>query len=95
MNNEIKQLFERFTKLAKLKTSSKRNDREKNPNAEYYKNEFYKLDFASCYGGYVIRKVLTGTGEDGIFGETRRNKKEMESFLRGLVYGLTFKKHYK
>lgn len=95
MNNEIKQLFERFTKLAKLKTSSKRNNIEKNPNAEYYKNEYYKLDFAPCYGGYVIRKVLKSTGEDGIFGNTRRSRKEMESFLRGLVYGLTFKKYNK
>lgn len=92
MNNEIKQLFDQFTTLAKLPTTSERNDREKNPNAEYYKNEYYKIDFAPCYGGYVIRKVLTSTGEDGIFGNTRRNKKEMTNFLRGLIAGYTFNK---
>lgn len=83
MNNEVKQLFEQTANLLQMPTMSNWNKETKE-----YTREFLKLDFASCYGGYNIRKVLKSTGEDCPFGETRLPKKEMIAFLRGMIAGL-------
>lgn len=91
MNKEIKELFEEFAQLAGYKTSSEQMKRP-NKNNHYYKNEFIIMSHASVYGGYVINIVLRGTGQTDFDGYTRKTKKEMIEYLRGLIKGLTLKK---
>lgn len=84
--NEVQQLFNRVCEVYNLPQTAKRkidNPEQK----DYYSNDFYKLDYASCYGGYSFRKVMTGTGEDFAFntGMRRRSKKEAIEFLSGLL----------
>jgi hypothetical protein len=79
----VKYLFADACKLLKMPTTSERGTNT------YYKNEYLKLDYNSIYGGYVIRKVLKGTGEQDFDGSTRKTLKEMISYLRGLIRGLT------
>lgn len=95
MNTTIKALFERFTELANLPTTSERNtdeDRKEN-NLPYYKNDFWIMEYDKFYRGYRIEKVLTSTGHDTPFSLGLKTKNEMEQFLRGLIEGLTFNKH--
>lgn len=53
----------------------------------------YALDYAACYGGYVV--IVYDTGDSGAgychgptsWGTTRRNPREMLSFLQGYAAG--------
>ncbi len=89
MSNEIKELFEEFAQLAGYKTSSERI--KKPTKGNYYKNEFIIMSHAPIYGGYVINIVLRTTGQRDFDGYTRKTKKEMINYLRGLIKGLTIK----
>lgn len=85
--NEIYQLFDQVAYLLQLPTSSIWNDAIKE-----YNNDFIKVNNAPIYGGYKISKILKSTGECGLFTDTRYSKKEFIQQLRGIIYGLTFKK---
>jgi hypothetical protein len=83
---DVQNLFDLVCNVYNLPTSAIL--RNQNPNQEfYYSNEFYKLDYASCYGGYSFRKVEKGTGEDFAFGTGMGRMKPVEAacFLRGML----------
>jgi hypothetical protein len=58
---------------------------------EFYSNNFYKLDYNSCYGGYSFRIVQTSTSERSAFnaGDGRYSTKEAYLFLLGLLNAQT------
>lgn len=89
MNNEIQQLFERVAELTGYPTKGTRTN---NPEQPYYKTEWLKMDYNSFYGGYRLTIVLTSTGEMEFDSLTRKSKKEMTNYLRGLIKGLTYNK---
>lgn len=84
-NQDVLNLFERAAGLLSWPTSGTLE--RKDGNAEYDR-EFLKLDYNSYYGGYVIERVLRGTGTTHFDGFMRRNKKEMTAYLEGLIFGI-------
>lgn len=50
-----------------------------------------KVDFAACYGGYRLVKVIKGGAHAGCFGKSstcnRIPVKEFSAYLDGLIYG--------
>lgn len=92
MNNEIKELFERVAELTGYETKGERNDRTKDKTKTYYKKDFLHMDYNSIYGGYVLMIVLKSTGETAFGSYERKTKKEMISYLRGIITGLTYNK---
>lgn len=84
MNKEVKALFNTFCKLYNLQTSA--TTRHENPEQkEYYSNDFVKMDYASCYGGYVMMIVHKGTSQSDFDGYSRKSKAEMCAYLRGMI----------
>jgi len=45
----------------------------------------WRLDYASCYGGYVIEENMDNGGISHPFGSRRVNKSHMEYALRMLI----------
>ena len=92
--NEIQELFKEIAKLTGYDTKGTRNTPEerKEEGNDYYKKSWLTLDYASCYGGYEIRIVLPSTGQTAFDSHHRRPKKEMISYMRGLLKGLQFNK---
>jgi len=92
--NEIQEKFKEIAKLTGYDTKGTRNtpeEREKGKGKDdYYKKSWLILDFASCYGGYVINIVLPTTGQTAFDSYTRRPKKEMIAYMDGLLKGLRF-----
>lgn len=84
MDSEVKALFERMAELTGEPITSERGEKE------FYKNSFLKMDYNSFYGGYLIVKVMTTTGEGTPFGMTRKSKREMVAFLRGFIAGFCY-----
>ena len=81
MNKTTKQLFERFTEMAKLPTKSEFTA------GKGYKNSFLKLDYNPVYGGYIIMEVLQTTGENFFDSSNRLKNSEMQAYIRGLIQG--------
>jgi len=77
--------FDNFCKVYNLKTSATVVKNDPAFNGQYYSNEFIKLDYASCYGGYRLDIVEVGTGERFFDSASRRSTTEMISYLRGLL----------
>ena len=85
---DVEMLFQRVCEIYGLKTRKDVTSRTENPNQkEFYSNDFYKLDYVSCYGGYSFRIVSTYTGEDFAFntGMERYKPNEAYSLLKGLL----------
>lgn len=89
MDKTIKYLYERVAELTGYPTEGTRTTN--NPK-QYYTTNWLKMDYNPTYGGYRLDIVLTTTGEVDFDGLTRKTKKEMTSYLRGLITGLTFSK---
>ena len=53
------------------------------------------MDFASIYGGYRIEIVYPSTGRGNFERSGRISKKEMESYLEGLLRGIWISKEKK
>jgi hypothetical protein len=85
---DVEMLFQRVCEVYKLTTHKDVTCKSDNPEQKaYYSHDWYKLDYASCYGGYSFRIVATYTGEDFAFncGGERYSVKEAYIFLRGLL----------
>lgn len=92
MNNtkqksELVQLFERAAELLNLPITATFNQETRE-----YDHKYLHLDFASCYGGYRLEIVNTNTGQSEFDSLTRKTKREMIHYLRGLIKGLTYNK---
>jgi predicted helicase len=84
----ITALFEQVAELTGYPTSGEKDT----TGANFYAREWIKMDYSAIYGGYVINIVQKGTGEAIFDGSTRKSKKEMTAYLRGLIRGLTYSK---
>jgi len=85
---DVENLFERVCEVYNLKTRKDVTTRNENPGQkDFYSDNWYKLDFASCYGGYSFLVVSTYTGQDFAFstGMGRYKPSEAYAFLRGLL----------
>jgi hypothetical protein len=85
---DVENLFERVCEVYRLTTRKDITTRIENPKQkDFYSKDWYKLDYASCYGGYSFRIVATYTGEDFAFstGGERYSIREAYTFLRGLL----------
>lgn len=58
-------------------------------------NQPYILDHIACYGGYVIELPCESGGVSHPFSCVRRPRKEMLSFIRGIICGLEILENYK
>lgn len=83
----VKRAFTIFTKEAGIPTSARwlKNKRR-------YSKKFLKLDYNPHYGGFRMDWVFPNTSEDFFRGMTRRNTKQMYTYLWGLIDGKRMKK---
>lgn len=85
---DVENLFERVCLVYNLTTRKDVITRNENPEQkDFYSKDWYKLEYASCYGGYSFRIVYAYTGEDSAFrtGMGRYTAKEAYVFLQGLL----------
>jgi hypothetical protein len=81
MVNQLKSLFSQLCMELEL------NNFNENPD---YNKKSLKLDFNSVYGGYRIDTIKGdgSTGEDFFFFSSRFSRKEMISYIQGLIGGI-------
>jgi hypothetical protein len=75
MTKEIQGLFNLFIDLL---------------NKKGYSTKGFKMDYNPIYGGYRIDIVNDNTSESDFDGLTRKSKKEMIAYLKGVIKGLSF-----
>jgi len=83
----LNQILEDIAELAGLSTS-------KDAAIKNGHDRYLQLEYNSAYGGYRLVNVLVKNGgHNGAFGESsscaRVSKKEMQSYLNGLLNGLS------
>lgn len=92
MKNEIINKFETLAELLNMPTTSELStEKGRKKGKDFYKNEFLIIDFASCYGGYVLMIVNKTTSQSYFDKMQRLPKKEFIAYLDGLIYGLSKK----
>jgi hypothetical protein len=82
---EVVILFEEMAKQLNMPLTAKFES------GKGYDRAFLKLDYAPIYGGYRIEVIQKSTGSNDFDGLSRKPKKEMIAYIRGVLKGLSSK----